>query len=73
MIILWTKFSNKLDCRLRLQLHSKKKLLDMNFGKSTIGLHFFLKFSILAKFQKDQISIAMSSLKFLLSKIIHKK
>ena len=45
----------------------------MNFGKSTIGLHFFLKFSILAKFQKDQISIAMSSLKFLLSKIIHKK
>ena len=45
----------------------------MNFGKSTIGLHFFLKSSILAKFQRDQISIAMSSLKFLLSKIIHKK
>ena len=50
----------------------------MNFGKSTIGLHFFLKSSILAKFQKDQISIATSSLKFLnfkflLSKIIHKK
>ena len=75
IITLWTKFSNKLGCRLILQLDSIFFLLDMNFGKSIIGLQFFFKSSIFAKFQKYEISITMSSLKssnfeFLLSKII---
>ena len=37
----------------------------MNFDKSTIGLHFFLTSSTLARFQKDKKSIAMSLIKFL--------
>ena len=41
IIKLWTKFSNKLGCRLRLQLHLIFFLLDMNFNNSTIRLHFF--------------------------------
>ena len=46
----WTKFDNKLGCKLRLQLHSIFFLLDVNFDKSTFGLHFLLISSILAKF-----------------------
>ena len=37
-------------------------LLKVNFDKSTIGLYFQLISSILAKFLKNQISIAMSSI-----------
>ena len=40
-------------------------LLDVNFDKSTIGLHFLLIFSILTKFLEDQKLIAMSSIKYL--------
>ena len=36
IIKLWTKFSNKLGCKLRIQLHLIFFLLDMNFDKSTI-------------------------------------
>ena len=53
IIKLWTKFSNKLGCILRLQLHSIFFLLDMNFNNSTIRLIFFLIFSMLAKLQKN--------------------
>ena len=38
-------------------------LLDVNFDKSTIRLHFLLIFSMLAKFLEDQKLIAMSSIK----------
>ena len=40
-------------------------LLDMNFDKSTVELHFLFISSMLAKFQKDQKSIAMLSIKCL--------
>ena len=48
---LWTKFGNKFGCRLKLQLHLIHFLLDVNFVKFTIGLHFLLIPFILAKFQ----------------------
>ena len=63
IINFWTKFGNKLDCRLRLQLHSI--YIYVNCEKFIIGLHFLLISSIFAKFKKDQISIGMSSIKFL--------
>jgi len=31
--------------------------LDVNFDKSTVGLHYFRIFSILTKFKNDQRSI----------------
>ena len=40
-------------------------LLKMNFDKYTIGLHFLLIFSILAKFLENQRSITMLSIKCL--------
>ena len=40
-------------------------LLDVNFVKSTIGLHFLFIFSMFAKFWEDQRFIAMSSCKYL--------
>ena len=53
-------------------------LLNVNLENLTIGLHIFITSSILAKFQVDQRSIAMLSIKclnfkFLWSKFIHKK
>ena len=53
-------------------------LLNVKFSKFSIGLHFLLIFSILAKFLKDQRSIIMSLIKclnskFLQFKIMHKK
>ena len=53
-------------------------LLNVKFSKFSIGLHFLLIFSILAKFLKDQRSIIMSlikclNFKFLQFKIMHKK
>ena len=44
IIKFWTKFCNKLDCKLKLQLHSIYiyiYIFDVNFDKSTIELHFF--------------------------------
>ena len=44
-----TKFSYKIGCNLRLQSYSTLLnifLFKVNFDKSTIGLHFFLIFSI---------------------------
>ena len=52
IINFWTKFDNKLDYRLRLQIHSIFFLLDVNYNKFTIELHFFLISSIFVKFQK---------------------
>ena len=40
-------------------------LLDVNFDKSTIKLNFLILFSILAKFQEDQRSIATLSIECL--------
>ena len=40
-------------------------LLDVNFDKFTIRLHFFLISSILAKFQENQRVITMLSIKYL--------
>ena len=45
-------------------------LLDVNFENLTIGLYVFIISSMLAKFQEDQISIAMTSIKFLNSKFL---
>ena len=36
--------------------------LDVNFDKSTTGLHYFRIFSKLTKFKDDQKSIAISSI-----------
>ena len=52
-------------------------LSDVNFAKSTIRLYFFLIFSILTKFLKDQklinmLSIRYLNFKFLKPKIMHK-
>ena len=63
IIDFWVKFGIKLGYRLRIQLHLIFFLLDVNFHKSIIDLHFFLISFMLAKFQKDQRSIAMSSTK----------
>ena len=52
-------------CNLRLQLHSICFLLEVNFDKSTIRLHFLFISFILAKFSKKQISIVKSSTKCL--------
>ena len=65
IIKLLKNFGNKLRCKLIVQLHSIFFLLDVNFDKFTIELHFLLISSILAKFQEDQRSIAMSSIKCL--------
>ena len=69
IIKFWTKFGNKLGCILKQQLHSIFfffiLLLDVNFDKSTIELHFFLISSVFANFQKDQRTIAISSIKCL--------
>ena len=58
VIKFWTKFGNKFGCRLRLQPHLIYIyiyifffLLDVNFDKFTIGLHFFLISFILENFQ----------------------
>ena len=40
-------------------------LLNVNFDKSTIILHFLLTFFILAKFQENQKSITMTLIKCL--------
>ena len=53
-------------------------LLGVNFDKSTIGLHFLLISSIIIKFQENQRSITMLSIKclnfkFLYFKIVHKR
>ena len=40
-------------------------LLYMNFDKSIVRLYFLLISSMLAKFQEDEKSIAMSSIKCL--------
>ena len=45
-------------------------LLDVNFDKSMIGLYFLLISSILAKFSKDQRSIAISSINCFNYKIV---
>ena len=45
-------------------------LLDMNFGKSTIKLHFLIMSSMLAKILEDKKSIAMSAIKCLYFKIL---
>ena len=37
----------------------------MNFDKLTVRLHFLIISVMLAKFQKNQISVAMSSIKCL--------
>ena len=52
-------------------------LLDVNFENLTIGLHLIIS-SILVKFQEDQKSIIISSIKYLnfkffWSKVMHKK
>ena len=65
IIDFWEKFGIKLGYRLRIQLHLIFFLLDVNFHKSIIDLYFFLISFVLAKFQKDQRSIAMSSTKCL--------
>ena len=68
IINFWTKFGNKLYCRLRLQLHSIYiyiYIYYVNCEKFIIGLHFLLISSIFAKFKKDQISIGMLSIKFI--------
>ena len=65
IIDFWEKFGIKLGYRLRIQLHLIFFLLDVNFHKSIIDLHFFFISFVLAKFQKDQRSIAMSSTKCL--------
>ena len=60
IIKLCTKFSNKFDYILTLQLHSNIFLLDVNFEKSTIEIHFLLISSmLLAKFQENQRSMTM--------------
>jgi len=41
IIKFWTKFSNKLSCKLKLQLHSIFFLLAMNFNNYRIRLHLF--------------------------------
>ena len=43
IIKVWTKFRNKIGCRLKLQLHSIYFLLDVNVDKLTFELHFFSK------------------------------
>ena len=53
-------------------------LLDVNFENLTIRLHVLIISSMLTKFQKDQRSIVMPSIKylnfkFLWVKIMHKK
>ena len=53
------KFDNKLGCSLRLHLQ-KNLLLDVNFDKSTIELHFLLISSMLAKFPENQTLIGIS-------------
>ena len=62
------KFGQSLVTNL-LQLKATNRLniflLDMNFNKFTIGLHFLLISSMLAKFLKIQRSITMSSIKYL--------
>ena len=40
-------------------------LLDAKFDKSTVKLHYFRIFSILAKFQGDQRLIVISSINYL--------
>ena len=52
-------------------------LLDMNFEKFTVRLHFLLKSLTLAKFSENQRLITMSlikylNFKFLQSKMMHK-
>ena len=48
------KFSYKLCCSLKLQLYSIYFLLDVNFNKLIIKLHFLLVFFMLAKLPEDQ-------------------
>ena len=48
-----TKFSYKIGCNLRLQPYSIFFLLEVNFNKSTIGLHLFLITSMRVKFLKN--------------------
>ena len=52
IITFWTKFGNKLSCRLRLQLYLIFFLLNVNFDKCTIGLHFLLYFPYLQNLKK---------------------
>ena len=57
-----TKFSYKIGCNLRLQPYSIFFLLEVNFDKSTIELHFLRISFMLAKYLKNERSIDMSSI-----------
>ena len=65
IIKLCIKFDSKLSCRLRLLFYLIIFQLDINFDKSAIRLHFLLISSMLTKFQENQRSIVMSSIKCL--------
>ena len=66
VIKFWTKFGNKFGCTLKVTTSLNIFFfLDVNFDNSTIELHFFLISSILAKFQEDQRSIIILSIKCL--------
>ena len=60
-----TKFGNSQGCIFKITTILNILLLNMNFNKSTIGLHFLLISSMFAKFPENQRSITLSSIKYL--------
>ena len=60
-----TKFGNSQGCIFKITTILNILLLNMNFNKSTIELHFLLISSMFAKFPENQRSIALSSIKYL--------
>ena len=66
IIKFWTKFCNKLDCRLKLQLHSIYiyiYFIGLNFDKSTIELHFYFHISsMLAELQSKSNSYVINQM-----------
>ena len=67
VINFWTKFGKKLDCTLRLQLHSIYIYIymDVNCDKSPLDYIFFLYPLYLQNFKKNKKSIPISSIKSL--------
>ena len=62
---LWTKLDKKLCYKLNIQFHLIFLLLDVNFDKSTIELHFLLYHPCSQNFNKIKGLITMSLIKYL--------
>ena len=72
----WDNFIITLEIYIHIYTHQRRQswaiklhliffLLDVNFDKFTVRLHFLFIYSMFVKFSEDQILIVMSSIKYL--------